>query len=292
MSDARPRMDTRGPVYMLAVDHRWQWDEWCDANGIDRARIPELKALATDAFLDARARDARVASHGALLIDTLYAGVQVDRVREAGATVGTPAEWPGSYPLRWQCEPMSDALTGHFVKVLVKHRPDYPGHIVAGQLEDLLALQAWCHTHDRVLVVEVVVPRAQEDDDAFERGGRAAIVADYVRMAYAADLVPDYWKLEGTTNSQAAAIVDAAIAEDPLPRFLLLGKAADMARIDLWFAAAKTMKTAAGFAIGRTVYFEPTTKWLRGEITRDEAQEAIVATYRQLIDRWEAFGQA
>ena len=28
MSDPRPRMDTRGPVYMLAVDHRWQWDEW------------------------------------------------------------------------------------------------------------------------------------------------------------------------------------------------------------------------------------------------------------------------
>jgi len=280
-------MDTRGPVYMLAVDHRWQWDEWCDGAGVARTRIADLKALATDAFLDARARDARVAAHGALLIDTLYAATQIDRVRAAGAIVGTPAEWPGSYPLRWQCDPMSDALPGHFVKVLVKHRPDYPGDIVAGQVEDLLALQAWCRTHDRVLIVEVVVPREHEDEAAFEAGGRAHIVADYVRMAYAADLVPDYWKLEGTADADAAAIVDAAIAEDPLPRFLLLGKAADMTRVNQWFAAAQTMKTAAGFAIGRTVYFEPTTKWLHGEITRDDAREAIVATYMRLVDQWE-----
>ena len=28
------------PVFMLAVDHRWQWEEWCDGAGIDRRRHP------------------------------------------------------------------------------------------------------------------------------------------------------------------------------------------------------------------------------------------------------------
>ena len=38
-------------VYMLAADHRWQWEEWCDARSIPRTRIPEVKRLASDGFL-------------------------------------------------------------------------------------------------------------------------------------------------------------------------------------------------------------------------------------------------
>ena len=41
-------------VYMLAADHRWQWEEWCDARSIPRQRIPAVKRLAFDAFLQAR----------------------------------------------------------------------------------------------------------------------------------------------------------------------------------------------------------------------------------------------
>jgi myo-inositol catabolism protein IolC len=26
-------------VYMLAADHRWQWEQWCDARSIPRARV-------------------------------------------------------------------------------------------------------------------------------------------------------------------------------------------------------------------------------------------------------------
>ena len=275
------------PVFMLAVDHRWQWDEWCDGAGIDRQRIPEVKALATDAFLDARASDARVATSGALLIDAQYASRQIDRLMAAGVTVGTPAEWPGAHPLRWQSEPMGDALTGRFVKVLARHRPDDPDDVVSGQFVKLLDLQAWCRAHAQPLVLEVVVPREAEPEAEFEAIGRAPIVAAYVRRAYAAGLVPDYWKIEGTTDVASAGLIDRAIAEDPHPRFLVLGKGAGMDLVVRWFAAARTMATAAGFAIGRTVYFEPATHWLRGEITREAALERIATTYRILIDRWE-----
>ena len=37
-------------VYMLAADHRWQWEEWCDAQSIPRARIGEVKRLARSVF--------------------------------------------------------------------------------------------------------------------------------------------------------------------------------------------------------------------------------------------------
>ncbi len=49
-------MTLAAPVLMLAADHRWQLEEWCDANGVDRARIPEAKAAVAEGFLRARER--------------------------------------------------------------------------------------------------------------------------------------------------------------------------------------------------------------------------------------------
>ena len=54
---------------MLAADHRWQWEEWCDRSGVARSRIPEAKAVAVEGFLRARERSEAVRRHGALLLD-------------------------------------------------------------------------------------------------------------------------------------------------------------------------------------------------------------------------------
>jgi len=51
---------------MLAGDHRAQWEQFCDQRGIDRGRIPEVKGLIVDAFLDARRRSVDVQHSGSL----------------------------------------------------------------------------------------------------------------------------------------------------------------------------------------------------------------------------------
>ena len=33
-------------VNMLAADHRWQWEEFCDARSIPRTRLADVKRLA------------------------------------------------------------------------------------------------------------------------------------------------------------------------------------------------------------------------------------------------------
>jgi myo-inositol catabolism protein IolC len=101
---------------------------------------PESKGVVADAFLLARERSAEVRAHGALLMDEQYAGARIASARAAGVRVGVPAEWPGSFPLRWATEPMERALTGTFVKVLVRHRPDYAPEVVDGQLRHLVSL--------------------------------------------------------------------------------------------------------------------------------------------------------
>lgn len=274
------------PVLMLAADHRWQLEEWCDAHGADRARIPAAKAAIADGFFLARERSAAVRATGALLMDEQYAGAQVAAAKAAGISVGVPAEWPGVFPLRWAADPMARALTGTFVKVLVRHRPDYGDDFVRPQLARLRELAAWCDQHRQPLVLEVVVPRANEPEAHFETVGRAPIVADYVRRAYAEGIVPAFWKMEGTTDAGAAAVVDEAIAARAEPRFLVLGKGAGFELVERWFATAKGMRTAAGFAVGRTIYMEPVSAWLTGRIAREDAVAQVAERYLRLVGAW------
>ena len=267
-------------VYMLAADHRWQWEEWCDARSIPRARISEVKHLAYDGFLLARDRSPEVRESGALLVDEQYGSAVVGAARRAGLTVGT-------FPLAWSAEPFSLALTGAFVKVLVRYRSDDEQAIRNGQWEKLDALQAWCRGAGKPLVLEILVARRGEPEDEFEAIGRPAMLAGFIAEAYRRGLTPEFWKIEGTLSSEGARTIDAAIAADPSCRQIILGKAAELSTIDRWFAAAAASPTAAGFAIGRSVFWEPSAAFLSGSRTADGAAADIAANYLQLVDAWQ-----
>ena len=274
-------------VYMLAADHRWQWEEWCDARSMPRTRIAEVKRLAYDGFLLARDRSAAVRECGALLIDEQYASPVITEALKAGVNVGTPAEKAGSFPLAW-CEPFSRALTGAFVKVLVRHRPDDDREIRDRQWAKLKALQTWCHGAGKPLVIEVLVARRQEPEEEFEASGRPAMLAGFIGEAYRRALAPDFWKIEGTPSKEGARIIDAAIAADSWCRQIILGKAADLDTIHRWFAAAAGSPTAVGFAIGRSVFWEPSEAFLSGTRTAGQAAADICANYLRLVDAWDA----
>jgi 5-dehydro-2-deoxygluconokinase len=285
MVGGKPMLN-RDRVYMLAADHRWQWEEWCDARSLSRSRIADVKRIAYEGFLRARDQSADVRDAGALLVDEQYASAVIAEARAAGVNVGTPAEKAGAFPLTWSTEPFPRALTGAFVKVLVRYRADDDAAIVQGQWEKLDALQAWCRAAGQPLVVEILVARRAEPEDEFEAVGRPAMLAGFIRDAYARGLTPPFWKIEGTLSPAGAQTIDAAIAANPACRQILLGKAADLATIDRWFAAAAASTTAVGFAIGRSVFWEPSVAFLAGASTAEQAAAAIAATYLDLVDAW------
>ena len=274
-------------VYMFAADHRWQWEDHFDAHALPRERIGEVKRLAFDGFVLAHERSAAVREFGALLIDEQYAAAVIADALKAGVTVGTPAEKPGAFPLAWTADPFSAALTGGFVKVLVRYRPDDEAEVQAIQWAKLEALQGWCRGAGKPLVIEVIVARKNEPEDEFEASGRPGMLAGYIADAYRRGLTPEFWKIEGSLTPQAARTIDAAIAAHPSCRQIILGKAADLATIDRWFTACAASATASGFAIGRSVYWEPAAAFLFGTRTADEAAAAICGNYLQLIDAWE-----
>lgn len=265
---------------MLAADHRWQWEEWCDRNRVERARIPDAKRIALDGLLNATERSADARHSAAFLVDEQYASDQIDRARSAGIAVGTPVERAGAFPLEWAAEPFWRAAVGDFVKVLVRHKPEWDEATRAGQLDKLKSLGDWCRTNGRVFLLEVLVMTSDEQrEDELPR---------FIRDAYAAGLRPDYWKIEGTTSVAAMRKLDAAVAGHAGTRLVILGKAATFETIEAWFATAAAARTAAGFAIGRSVYWQPAADFLLNTIDEAAAARQVADNYLRVIDAWKS----
>lgn len=274
-------------IYMLASDHRWQWEEWCDGAGVARARIAEIKSLVLEGFLRARGRSADVRAHGSLLLDNKYGAEAVARAKAEGIPVGTPVEQAGVFPLAWEREPFHALSAGNsFSKVLIRYRPEWPEADRRGQMDKLLQLQEWCRASDVPLLVEIIIMRGGEAEQEFEERGRPRMLASVIEEAYRRGLVPSVWKIEGTRSRDGARAIDAAIRERPEPRQVILGKGADPASIASWFEAAAALPSTAGFAIGRSVFMDPATAYLTGKASSDEAIDTIASRYLALIEQW------
>jgi 5-dehydro-2-deoxygluconokinase len=155
-----------------------------------------------------------------------------------------------------------------------------------GQWQKLDALQAWCRGAGRPLVIEILVARRGEPEDEFEAVGRPAMLAGFISEAYRRELAPQFWKIEGTLAREGARTIDRAVAANAACRQIILGKAAEIATIGRWFAAAADSPTASGFAIGRSVFWEPSAAFLSGTKTADQAAADIADNYLLLVDVW------
>ena len=171
--------------------------------------------------------------------------------------------------------------------MLVRYRADDDEAIRDGQWEKLDALQAWCRGAGKPLVVEILVARRGEPEDEFEAIGRPAMLAGFIAEAYRRALTPEFWKIEGTLSPKGARTIDAAVAANAACRQIILGKAAELSTIGRWFAAASASPTAIGFAIGRSVFWEPSAAFLSGTSTAERAAADICANYLQLVDAWQ-----
>ncbi len=97
-------------------------------------------------------------------------------------------------------------------------------------------------------------------------------------------LRPDLWKLEGmATSAQYATVAAACGANSGDVSCLVLGRGADEAAVDRWVTRAAPVPGFAGFAVGRTLWWEPLRAHLSSAATAVEAAAAITSNFRRLI---------
>ncbi len=277
-----PRMP-RDEVLAFAFDHRNQFFELAQTVGAEEARLPKLKRLFVDAVA-ATEHALRLEGSIGLLCDDRYGQDALNAATGRGWWIGRPVELPGSNPLEFdRSRSVGTHLISwpaeHVVKCLVKYHPD---DTVENRLENeaqVRALYDAVQASGHELLLEVIPPR--------ELPRAPDTVLRALKRFYNLGIYPEWWKLEPMPAEQWRAI-DALIAErDPYCRgVVLLGLSASVAKLAVAFREARASASCRGFAVGRSIFLEPSRHWLAGEIDDAMLVERVRATFETLIGAW------
>lgn len=268
---------------VFAFDHRKQLEEMAQEAGADESRIVTLKTLLLQAAQLA-ADEAGLAGKSGILADTTYGQKALNAITGQGWWIARPLEQPGSRPLRLEHGDTGSQLIDwpaeHVVKCLVFYHPSDSAALRDEQ--DALLLDIWrsCNKSGHELLLEVILPESCADRDESH-------YLTLLRHFYQLGIQPDWWKLP-PLSAQRWQEIGALIAEqDPYCRgILLLGLDAPEETLRAGFAAAAQAPWVKGFAVGRTIFAQPSREWLRGELDDAALVAKVKDNYLRLIACW------
>lgn len=284
------RVTTRKPNWeelcVLAFDHRIQFVDMVREAGADFDSIKPLKKLILQASQEV-AEEAGLQGKAGILCDGTFGQDVLNEVTGSGWWIGRPIELPGSRPLRLEHGNIGSQLVNwpleHVVKCLAFFHPDDQHPLRLEQERMIKEVYAACCQSGHELLLEVILPADMpSSDDLYLRA---------VQRFYNLGVKPDWWKLppqslEGWNN------ISAVITErDTYCRgVVILGLDAPEAELKASFAAAANQPLVKGFAVGRTIFGQPSRDWLAGKIDDRALIEKIKVNYHNLITLWRQRG--
>jgi myo-inositol catabolism protein IolC len=297
-----------GTLYVLAFDHRGSFQKaFFGVTGVptaqDTVRIVDAKRLIFEGFQQALAQGADAAGAG-VLVDEQF-GAEVARAASAqGSVLAMPVEESGQEEFDFE---YGEDFTSHieafdptFAKVLVRFNPEGDGAMNARQAARLRRLSEWLHAHDRKFLFELLVPAephqletASGDARRYDVELRPHLMRVAIAELQASGVEPDVWKIEGIDRrEECAAIAEQCRAggRDDV-KCVVLGRGADAAAVQRWLETASGVPGYAGFAIGRTIWWDPLKGYVDGGAQR-AAAAAIAENYRRFISVYEAGASA
>ena len=106
----------------------------------------------------------------------------------------------------------------------------------------------------------------------------------------AAGIEVDIWKIEGVDHREDAAMLAeqarSGAGRDGV-RCVLLGRGASIEKVEQWLRVAASVDGFIGFAIGRSIWWDPLKSYLAKEQDRDAAAARIAANYLQFVRVYE-----
>lgn len=274
---------------VFAFDHRKQLADMAREAGVDESRIPQLKTLLLKGA-QAAATEAGLDQRSGILADTTYGQTALNAITGKGWWIGRPIELPGSRPLRLEHGNIGSQLIDwpqeHVVKCLVFYHPHDSAEMRAEQ--DELVLDVWraCNKSGHELLLEVILPENNPDH-------QECYYHQILSHFYHLGIQPDWWKLPPLSLASWQAIGQLIEQQDPHCRgILLLGLDAPEEKLKAGFSAAAQAPWVKGFAVGRTIFGQPSRQWLQGELDDRSLIEQVKNNYLTLIGYWRAARRA
>ncbi len=276
-------MPRNQPLKVLAFDHRRLFEESCSLQEISTTQISKFKQLVFEGFKQVNKENPEEAL--ALLVDPEFGGSILQESAYGGYHVGMPIERSGSFPVEWLTEKnlyeyLVQCPSTWFVKVLWNYHPHLEATHKLEQLARLRKLQSVCDALERRLMLEMILPEGLRKD-----GG---MLAKAIEEVYEHQLFPHWWKLNPTDTQaewdQFTAMLDRY---DPEVGVIVLGNNAPLKQFEQWFRIVRSTPHACGFAIGRSIFWEPWLDFSSGTVEAQAIPGLIAERYQQMIDLWQ-----
>ncbi len=293
-----------GNLFILAFDHRGSFKK--KMFGIsgreptieESKKLSDAKQLVWDGVISAIDHGAPVASVGALVDEEM--GAEVARQAKArGVKLAMPVEASGKDVFDFEYGEAFgehiEAFDPDFAKVLVRWNPDDAPEAKREQGERLRRLSDWLHENRRKFLFELLVPASEAQlarlgglTAAYDTEIRPAATLEAIEEIQDAGIEPDVWKIEGLDRRLSCELLAELIRRDGREGVVavVLGRGADDAKVAHWLEMGAGVAGYAGFAIGRTIWWDAVEGLERGSIGRGQAVERIAEKYRHFIDTY------
>jgi 5-dehydro-2-deoxygluconokinase len=295
---------TTRPLFILADDHRDSLEKelyklTAAPTAAQAARIRADKMLVYEALVDATKRLPDGAQAGILVDEEYGSDVAELAVKSDGLiNLSMPLEASGKDWFEFAYGDDWKTHAGYFAtdhaKVLIRDNPALSVPDRLQQAERLKVVSAWAAETRHHLIVELLVPAT--DDDLTSVGGDKKRYDDELRPKLTLDVIgflqdhgadPAIWKVEGMdTAKDAAAVAELAKRGGRTAECIILGRHASTEDLDRWLAVAAPLPGYVGFAIGRSIWWDPLAGHLAGAIATDVARHQIAENYLYFVHQY------
>ncbi len=291
-------------LYILAFDHRGSFQK--KFFGIEGDPDPEQTAMIADAKhlifegIEQAITKGADASVTGVLVDEQFGSTVPVEARERGLKLAMPAERSGQNMFDFQ---YGDDFPKHieqfdpdFVKVLVRYNPDGDAQENSEQVAKLKRLSDWLRAHDRKFLFELLVPAEDAqlqavdgDTDRYDAELRPELMRRTIAALQDAKLEVDIWKIEGVEARSDCEMLVAQARSGGRDGVVcvVLGRGADDAKVDQWLTAAAPVDGFVGFAIGRSIWWNPLKAYVDGKIDRAAGARKIAENYLRFVAVYE-----
>jgi myo-inositol catabolism protein IolC len=288
-------------LYILAFDHRGSFQKKFfgvtgEPTAQEAERISDAKHVIFEGFLRGLDEGAERTSAG-LLVDEQFGAAIARAAKADGLILAMPVEKSGQDEFDFE---YGDEYGKHieefdpvFTKVLVRYNPAGDGAMNERQTERLRELSDWLHERDRKFLFELLVPATKEqlgtvndDPDRFDKELRPQLMLAAIAELQQSGVEPDVWKIEGIDRREDCEAIGTQTRMGGRDKVacVVLGRGADEAAVDHWLRTGAGVPGYIGFAIGRTIWWNPLKEFVDGTATREDAAARISANYRRFVD--------
>ena len=293
------------PLYILPFDHRGSFQTkmfgWqSPLTDAQTAEIAGAKKVVYDGFLAALAGGVAKEKAGILVDEQFGAAILGDAASKKIVTA-CPAEKSGQAEFDFEYgEDFAahiEAVDPTFCKVLVRYNPQGDRTLNKRQAARLKRLSDFLAARGRSrFMFELLVPpektqldRLGGDKKAYDLELRPRLMLETIQELQASGVDPDLWKVEGLEQREDCERVVAAARSGGRDNVgcIVLGRGEDDRKVREWLRIAADVPGFVGFAIGRTVFWEPLVAWRNKQATRGQTVGEIARRYSQFVDLFE-----